>query len=147
MLIVSFTIIFLCQKKSLAFRNKYPRVQCNRYAINYKNSHDEWKHDAIKEYIINQKLIEDEKDTAFEGTLQCFCKVQKVKFGAWKTQVYEMYDKDGETTFSEPVCWEIFKDLMISKVLGGSIAIIIVSVNIILKKIIVVLCEWVGEDT
>jgi hypothetical protein len=58
-----------------------------------------------------------------------------------------MYDKDGETTFSEPVCWEIFKDLMISKVLGGSIAIIIVSVNIILKKIIVVLCEWVGEDT
>jgi hypothetical protein len=73
--------------------------------------------------------------------------VQKVKFGAWKTQVYEMYDKDGETTFSEPVCWEIFKDLMISKVLGGSIAIIIVSVNIILKKIIVVLCEWVGEDT
>ena len=36
---------------------------------------------------------------------------------------------------------------MISKVLGGSIAIIIVVVNYILKRIIVELCEWVGEDT
>jgi len=67
--------------------------------------------------------------------------------GASKSQVYEIYDKDGDATFSEPVCWDIFMDLMVSKVLGGSIAIIIVVVNLILKMIIVELCIWVGEAT
>jgi hypothetical protein len=36
---------------------------------------------------------------------------------------------------------------MISKVLGGSIAIIIVVVNLLLKMVIVSLSVWVGEET
>tara|TARA_B110000285_G_C15132053_1_gene624311 strand:- start:1953 stop:2180 length:228 start_codon:yes stop_codon:yes gene_type:complete len=75
----------MCQKKSLAFKNKYPRVQCNRYADNYLGHHDEWKHDAIREYIINVKLDSEEKDTAYEGTLQCFCKFEKEKLKAGKS--------------------------------------------------------------
>jgi hypothetical protein len=84
-LTISFAIIFLCQKKSLSFKNKYPRVQCARYADNYQDQHDAWKHDAIKEFIINQKLEFDSKDTAYEGTLQCFCKTEKEKLGAYKS--------------------------------------------------------------
>jgi len=66
---MSFSIIFLCQKKSLAFKNKYPRVKCAGYADNYGNHHDEWKHDAIKEYIINKKLEFSSKATNYEGTM------------------------------------------------------------------------------
>ena len=107
----------------------------------------EWKHDAIKEYLVNSELDANGKETAYEGTLQCFCKYEKEKMKAGKGQVYELYDKDGETTFSEPVCWDIFMDQMKAKILGGSIALIIVVVNIILKLIIVALCFWVGEET
>jgi hypothetical protein len=69
LLAISFAIIFVCQKKSLAFKNKYPKVQCARVSDNYLNHHDDWKHDSIKEYIINVKLEYDSKDTAYEGTL------------------------------------------------------------------------------
>jgi hypothetical protein len=38
-------------------------------------------------------------------------------------------------------------DQLLAKVLGGSIALIIVVVNTVLKLIIVALCYWVGEET
>lgn len=147
LLSISFAIIFICQKKSLAFKNKYPRVKCSRYQDNYLGHHDEWKDDAIREFVLNRQLENAGSDTNYEGTLQCFCETEKSKLGVSRSAVYEQYDKDGETTFSEPICWDIFKDKLKAKVLGGSIAFIIVTVNIVLKLIIVHLCIWVGEET
>ena len=66
---ISFAIIFTCQKISLAYKTKYPRVRCERYEDNYLGHHDEWKADSIKEYILNQKLEFDYKPTRYEGAL------------------------------------------------------------------------------
>jgi hypothetical protein len=61
--------------------------------------------------------------------------------------VYELTDSSGEVTFSEPICKQYSKDILMSKVLGQSIAFIIIGVNVILKLVIINLVIWIGEDT
>lgn len=39
------------------------------------------------------------------------------------------------------------KDVGISKILGQSIAFLIIGVNVILKMVIIKLIQWIGEDT
>jgi len=49
--------------------------------------------------------------------------------------------------FEEAICEQLFSDIFWSKVLGQSIAFIIIAVNLILKAVIIQLCFWIGEDT
>jgi len=49
--------------------------------------------------------------------------------------------------FDEPICLQYSNDILYSKIIGQSIAFIIIGVNVILKFIIIGLVEWIGEDT
>ena len=128
-------------------KNKYPRVNCETFADNYLGKHDMWQHDAIVEFKINRLFESKNLKTAYEGTLQCFCQFENQKLGIPKSQIYDGWDKNRKLIFQEPICSYYAKDLLISKILGTSIAFIIVTVNVILRTIIVTLCLWIGEDT
>jgi hypothetical protein len=145
-LTISFSIIFTCSKASLAKKEKYPKINCNEVEINYGSRLDLWERDAVIEYKQNRLAEEKLEETHFSGALQCFCQYEK-KNGADKKEVYEQKDRDGNVIFSEAICLEYFNDIIWSKIIGQSIAFIIIGVNIILKMIIINLVYWVGEDT
>lgn len=145
LLSISFTIIFLSQKASLAKKNKYPKVQCSSFEKDYDGRTPEWQIDAINEYQVNLEYEQNLLPTHFEGTMQCFCNYEKRR-GVKKDQVYEK-TKNSEVIFSEPICKQYANDLLWSKILGQSIAFIIIAVNLILKAVIIQLCFWIGEDT
>lgn len=65
--------------------------------------------------------------------MQCFC-----KYG--KTIKYQETDP-------EKICPLYFSDVNVSKMMGISIAIFIVVINLILQKVIIALVDWIGEDT
>ena len=46
-----------------------------------------------------------------------------------------------------PICRDMFIDLLLAKVLGQSIAFIVVGINVILKFTIIYLVKLIGEDT
>jgi hypothetical protein len=145
LLSISFTIIFISQKASLAKKNKYPKVQCSSFEKDYTGRHNEWVIDSINEYQVNLEYEKNLLPTHFEGTMQCFCNYER-KHGVKKDNVYEKL-KDQQTVFSSPICKQYADDLLWSKILGQSIAFIIIAVNLILKAVIIQLCFWIGEDT
>lgn len=56
MLCISFSVIFVCAKASMAKKLKYPKVNCEEFASEYVDRLDYWEHDAISEFKINEKL-------------------------------------------------------------------------------------------
>jgi hypothetical protein len=78
--------------------------------------------------------------------MQCFCKWQDAHKVSKKT-VYELIDKDGTVEYSGPICLQYSNDVLLSKVIGQSIAFIIIAVNVILKLASIKLVEWVGIPT
>lgn len=67
--------------------------------------------------------------------MQCFCKEEK-KQGYQKSQEYLYTDKEG-IDHQIPICRDFFNDLLISKVLGQSIVLNVVIINILLKYSII----------
>ena len=61
--------------------------------------------------------------------------------------VYSLVGSSGKEVYAGPICQQYFGDIILSKVMGQSIAFIIVAVNVILKLIIVRLVIWIGDDT
>ena len=56
MLCISFSVIFVCAKASMAKKAKYPKVNCEDFASEYVDRLDLWEHDAISEFKINENL-------------------------------------------------------------------------------------------
>ena len=57
---------------------------------------------------------------------------------------------DAAGALQEPeveICRDYFSDALWSKALGSSVALVIVVVNLILKSVIILLVNWVGQDT
>ena len=73
LLLASFFLIFVLQKRSLALKGKYPSVDCNQYAEEHKGRYESWKRDAINEYKVNTAEFEKLGQTHFTGAMQCFC--------------------------------------------------------------------------
>lgn len=63
-----------------------------------------------------------------------------------KTEYYEL-KKEGKVEFREQICLQYQNDKLLSKILALSVTVIVVGVNVILKKIVVLLVSWIGEDT
>lgn len=63
--------------------------------------------------------------------MQCFCQNQSKK-GVKKEFVYTLTDKVGAVLFSEPICQQFLKDMLVSKILSMSIPLIIIVWNLIL---------------
>lgn len=145
-LAVSFSIIFTCSKASLAKKEKYPKVNCHEIANNYGSRLDLWQKDAVIEYKQNAEAENLNEETHFSGAMQCFCQEEKTR-GEKKNQLYTQKDRDGNVIYQEAICLQYFNDIIWSKIIGQSIAFIIIGVNVILKLIIINLVYWVGEDT
>ena len=73
--------------------------------------------------------------------MQCFCNYHK-ELGDSPSKAYTN-SKGEQYTF----CSNYYRDNMISKILGQSVSIVIILVNLILKTIIIKGITWVGEDT
>jgi len=50
---ISFSVIFVCQKASLAKKEKYPNVNCIELQKEYNNRADSWMRDAILDFKVN----------------------------------------------------------------------------------------------
>jgi hypothetical protein len=102
--------------------------------------------DAVNEYIINNAIEEKGEVALYTGPMQCFCDSER-KTKHKKSEVYELKDADGKVLFGEPICLHYINDKKLAKLLALSITVIVVVINAILKKIVVLLVSWIGEDT
>jgi hypothetical protein len=59
----------VCQKNSLALKNRYPKVNCKATEDENKDSFDMWQKNAIEEYQINIKNELMGKKVHFEDQL------------------------------------------------------------------------------
>ena len=66
MLSISFTIIFVSQKNSLALKNKYPNVNCAETERDESGNMNLWKKSAIEEFMINHRAEENGLKTHYE---------------------------------------------------------------------------------
>jgi hypothetical protein len=71
--------------------------------------------------------------------MQCYCKYIQHKDKRW---FRDEKDKDVLT-----MCKFYFTDVWTSALIGYSISFLIIAINLILKKVIIKLITWVGEDT
>ena len=78
--------------------------------------------------------------------MQCFCQ-EEHKLGKSKSEKYRLVGVGGQVMYEQPVCLEYANDMLYSKLIGQSIAFIIVAINVVLKLVIIELIKWVGEDT
>lgn len=102
--------------------------------------------DAINEYIINN-AIEDKGEVAlYTGPMQCFCNAEK-KLKHRKSEYYELKNDDGKVTYREQICLQYANDKRNAKLLALSVTVIIIVINTVLKKMVVALVGWIGEDT
>ena len=82
----------------------------------------------------------------FTGPMQCFC-INEKNTKHKKTEFYELKDSDGNLKYRDQICLQYQNDKLLSKILALSVTAIVVTVNVILKKIVVLLVSWIGEDT
>lgn len=102
--------------------------------------------DSINEFLINNAIEEKGEVALYTGPMQCFCVMEK-KLKHKKAEVYELKNDDGKVVAAEPICLKYRNDQFYSKMLGLSITVIIIVINTILKKCVVALVSWIGEDT
>lgn len=145
-LAISFICIYTCQKTALALKSKYPKVSCGPLVEEYKDRREAWMRDSINEFVINEAIEEKGGASLYAGPMQCFC-IQEKKTKHKKTEFYELKDSDGKSTFREQICLQYQNDKLFSKILALSVTVIVVAVNTIIKKVVVALVGWIGEDT
>lgn len=103
--------------------------------------------DAVHEYQKNTDLLETTDHVYFTGPMQCFCKVERSN-GKSVNEEYTVYNKQtGDEVFSGPICKAYFGDILKSKILGQSIAFIVVFMNVIIKQTVRYLVTYIGEET
>lgn len=146
MLCCSFALIYTAQKTALAKKQKYPKMKCDEYLQEYGNRRNAWIRDSMNEYIINEAIEDKGGVPIYTGPMQCFCKNEK-KNKKSKNEEYELKDASGNVTFKEKICLNYQNDKLLSKLLALSITLIVVVVNVIIKKVVVILVAWIGEDT
>lgn len=78
--------------------------------------------------------------------MQCFCQNEKAKGGEGFAKNFTL-SEGGKVTYSAAICPAYFRDVLVSKIFGSSIAFLIIIINVILKTVIIKSITWVGEDT
>ena len=76
--------------------------------------------------------------------MECYCKDQAEITSKDEARTLEFDVNNGEMV---KVCDYYFSDVIMSKLLGNSITLIIIIVNEVLKRSIIKLIQWIGEDT
>ena len=139
MLLCSGIFIYVFTLKSLAAKEKYPAVDCKSVSGYFGTSDDgkkKWINKAFDSYTRNLKYAKENKATDFGGSMQCYCKSLPKHWLRTET------NKDILT-----MCKFYFTDVWTSALIGYSISFLIIAINLILKKVIIKLITWVGEDT
>lgn len=142
----SFFVIYTSQKMALALKSKYPKMNCDPYLEEYENRREVWMKDAINEFRAQEAREERGGTPLFAGPMQCFC-INEKKTKHKKSEYYELKDKNGTATFRDQICLKYQNDKVIGKILALSATVIVVGVNVIIKKVVVALVAWIGEDT
>ena len=102
--------------------------------------------DSINEYITNEHIEEKGEVALYTGPMQCFCNAEK-KLKHKKSEYYELKNEDGKVTARHQLCLQYALDKRNAKLLALSVTVIIILINTILKKLVVALVSWIGEDT
>lgn len=87
MLAGSFACIYVCSKNSLAYKNKYPKVNCIEIIADYRGRPTSFEFDAVAEFKLNSEAEVLGLETHFTGAMQCFCQDQH-KAGKSKNDMY-----------------------------------------------------------
>ena len=139
MLVASGIFIYVFTLKSLAAKEKYPPVNCDSVKDYYMPDVNKWIRHAHDSYTKNLAAEKVNNKTDFGGSMQCYCK-----------HIKEKNPKDWLAKSSAEVktmCKFYFTDIWTSMLIGYSISFLIIAINLILKKVIIKLITWVGEDT
>ena len=128
-LALSFTVIFTCEKMSLAKVQKYPLVSCASFEHEYEERAEAWQKDAVMEYSVNNEADQrGEGSFFFSGALMCFCEREQ-ELGARKDKIYEFANSKGEKKIAEPICLQYSNDVFWSGIIGYAISFIVIAIN------------------
>lgn len=90
------------------------------------------------------ELAKKGKQQTFNGVMECFC---QASFNSLKqNDAFEMTLDNGQK-YSAKMCLYYNHETLKGIIFGSSVSFFIVALNLILKKIIIDLINWVGEDT
>lgn len=154
LLSISATIIYTFTNISLGLKFKYPIVKCQNIEKDYNvlfgddgstiedADNQRWTNDAFKESMVNRAYEKEGKTTHYQGMMQCFCKFRQTQYGDMKNAEYT-----NEEGTKDAFCKAYSSDQTTSKILGQSVAFVIIAINTVLKIVIIKGITWVGEDT
>jgi hypothetical protein len=142
LLSVSFIIIFQASHEAIKPLLKYPQANCTEiYSLFGKtltqNAFKEWDQNFDDDFT-------EKETTQYQGILPCFCD-EELLSKVPKNKAYSFKIKDEAITF--PVCQKYQSDKFNGKILGMMMSFIIVSINWILRNIMITLIKSIGQDT
>ena len=70
-----------------------------------------------------------------------------LKPGFAKDNLYQGKRSNSGLVEKYPICYTYISDTFFAKIIGYSMSVIIVSINLILRMIMMSLIKWIGEDT
>lgn len=141
----SFVIIFQCSLASTKPLLKYPSINCQDVIESQGRFFGEH---AFAEW--DRNFDEDGSElehVVYMGVLKCFCDIEMKKPGFSKSDTYEGKRFNETESDDWPICYTYISDTFYAKILGYSMSVIIVSINYILRTIMIGLIKWIGEDT
>lgn len=149
MLAASASGIYLLQTKANELKTRYPQADCGLAAKGYESLEGKldlstWQSDAVKEFVVQNRRIDDGERPQFTDIMQCYCQRQE-KAGEHRDKKYtETVDGEKQTL---PICENFFDDKFKGTIIGYAITGVIIAVNEVLRMAIIALITWVGEDT
>lgn len=105
----------------------------------------QYEKEAVNDYLQNKEA--GKQGFHFTGALQCFCSLMKKKGVSGKFSYVNDYKTDDPSEKKIAICDKYNGDQLKTKVLNILVTVVILTVNIVLREIIIRGIIWVGEET
>ena len=130
LILVSFSLIFICKSFSISAASKYPQVDCEVITTSYGAEFERYAEQEWDDYYPRIQNNQDPKPLS--GTLQCYCDAQA---------------KDAETYNNEKICVEYNNDKYIALATSQGVSFMLVAINYTLRLFIIKLIMYIGKAT
>lgn len=146
LLSLSFVLIFYCSQEANKPLMKYPPIDCEDME---ETQGDSFQVNAYGEYDRNFDAKGKEIDEPiYMGVLKCYCD-RNVQFtpGFSKSSYVEGLSRFTGTKVEAQICKKYFSDTFNAKIIGYSMSVVIVTINFMLRLVVIRWVKWIGHDT
>ncbi|CDW86701.1 UNKNOWN [Stylonychia lemnae] len=138
LVLISFTLIFICKSYSNVAKTKYPDIDCPTINITYGQNLAEY---AYKEYDNYYNFAEKGfiEPTPLSGALQCYCDTYGLGISGYKMMDFKYNNVK--------ICKQYYMDGYLSFAATNAAQYMIIAINFILRLFIIKLIVFIGRDT